>query len=133
MAVKKVHIEKNEDAGNAVKDFVKEVGVMNLCRHTNIVGYMGSSYEETDAEFVLMIFQEYVTGGSASALCRALASQREKAGEESDPNGVNGIPYAPLRVFSRHITLGLQYLHSKNIGVVTVVFFFFFSPSLFFF
>eukprot|EP01064_Diplonema_japonicum_P023307 TRINITY_DN33746_c0_g1_i1.p1 TRINITY_DN33746_c0_g1~~TRINITY_DN33746_c0_g1_i1.p1 ORF type:complete len:316 (+),score=27.50 TRINITY_DN33746_c0_g1_i1:24-950(+) len=116
MAVKRVEVEKDEGAGNAVKDFVKEVGVMNMCKHKNIVGYLGSSYEETETEFVLMIFQEYVTGGSASTLCRALQQQRRNTEDDSFSEDVNGIPYAPLQVFSRHITDGLGYLHSKNIA-----------------
>eukprot|EP01059_Diplonema_ambulator_P007149 TRINITY_DN16666_c0_g1_i2.p1 TRINITY_DN16666_c0_g1~~TRINITY_DN16666_c0_g1_i2.p1 ORF type:complete len:276 (+),score=73.93 TRINITY_DN16666_c0_g1_i2:193-1020(+) len=118
MAVKRVEVEKDEGAGNAVKDFVKEVGVMDMCKHKNIVGYLGSSYEETESEFILMIFQEYVTGGSASALCRALQAQRRNNKDDNSEfcEEVNGIPYGPLQVFSKHITEGLGYLHSKNIA-----------------
>ncbi|KAJ9473616.1 hypothetical protein DIPPA_22175 [Diplonema papillatum] len=116
MAVKRVQVEKDEGAGNAVKDFVKEVHVMKMCKHKNIVGYLGSSYEETESEFVLMIFQEYITGGSASSLCRQLQNQRRICPDPGFCDEVNGVPYSPLSVYSRHITEGLEYLHSKNIA-----------------
>eukprot|EP01063_Lacrimia_lanifica_P012330 TRINITY_DN1893_c0_g9_i1.p1 TRINITY_DN1893_c0_g9~~TRINITY_DN1893_c0_g9_i1.p1 ORF type:complete len:325 (+),score=98.27 TRINITY_DN1893_c0_g9_i1:102-1076(+) len=124
MAVKTVKVEKVcDNASSEVKDFVKEVGIMDICRHKNIVRYLGSSFVENDNEFVLMIFQEYVTGGSASALCRQLQQQRKLSGNDGGAfvygdfsEEVNGLPYDPLRVFSRHITEGLVYLHSKNIA-----------------
>ena len=115
--MKRVKVQKDDGAGAQVTDFVKEVGVMKMCKHKNIVEYFGSSYEETASEFVLMIFQEYVTGGSASALCKSLQQQRQNFPDPDFTDDVNGIPYEPLRVFSRHITEGLEYLHGKNIGM----------------
>eukprot|EP01061_Rhynchopus_euleeides_P008408 TRINITY_DN17476_c0_g1_i1.p1 TRINITY_DN17476_c0_g1~~TRINITY_DN17476_c0_g1_i1.p1 ORF type:complete len:304 (+),score=67.90 TRINITY_DN17476_c0_g1_i1:257-1168(+) len=116
VAVKRVKVSKDEGAGAQVTDFVKEVGVMKMCKHKNIVEYFGSSYEETVSEFVLMIFQEYVTGGSASTLCKSLQQQRVQFPDPDFDEDVNGIPYEPLRVFSRHITEGLEYLHGKDIA-----------------
>eukprot|EP00756_Hemistasia_phaeocysticola_P022383 Hpha_TRINITY_DN15829_c2_g1::TRINITY_DN15829_c2_g1_i1::g.191281::m.191281 len=115
MAVKKTVVQKDAEADSQIKDFVKEVDVMKQCKHPNIVGYLGSSFTETEHEFELNIYLEYVTGGSATHLIKMLRSARSAAGTAVDDR-VNGIPVECLRVYSRHVVEGLNVLHQQSIA-----------------
>lgn len=116
MAKKKTVVTKDAEADTQIKDFVKEVDVMKGCKHPNIVGYLGSSFQETEHEFELYIFLEYVTGGSATHLIKTLRQTRMDAGVKVDDR-VNGIPMDCLRVYMRHLVEGLNHLHERDPGI----------------
>jgi mitogen-activated protein kinase kinase kinase ANP1 len=78
-----------------VENFKREVAVMKNLQHENIVQYRGTSVEDDD----LNIFLEYVPGGSISALLSKFGSFNEQV----------------IRVYTRQILLGLEYLHSHHI------------------
>lgn len=73
-----------------------EVALMKRLKHPNIVSYLGTERTE---DGVLNIFMEFVPGGSIYSLLRTFGSFSEKV----------------IRVYSRQILLGLEYLHRHQI------------------
>lgn len=99
MAVKQVSlmggdedVKKREEAANALQ---REIEVMKVLQHDNIVKYLGS--EMSDGR--LNIFLEYVSGGS-------IASMISKFGALDEP---------VVRNYTRQILVGLEFLHDKGI------------------
>eukprot|EP00755_Sulcionema_specki_P007652 Sspe_Gene.38828::Locus_18725_Transcript_1_1_Confidence_1.000_Length_2292::g.38828::m.38828 len=78
-----------------VRRLQKEIDVMKHHHHDNIVQYLGS--EKRDGYF--NIFLEYVPGGSIASLLSKFGGFHEKV----------------IRVYTRQILLGLEYLHSHGI------------------
>lgn len=72
-----------------------EISVMRTLNNENIVRYLGSSIEEN----VFNIFLEYVPGGSIASLIRKFSKLNEKI----------------IRLYTKQILLGLEYLHSHQI------------------
>ena len=79
-----------------VKLIENEVSIHSRCEHPNIVQYLGM--EQTDQK--LCIFLEYVPGGSLKDLIMNFG-----------PLNTN-----LLRVYTRQMLLGLEYLHHRGIA-----------------
>lgn len=75
----------------------EEVHLMRSLRHPNIVRYLGTSREEGGRR--LNIFLEFVPGGSIASLVGKFGALDESV----------------VRVYTRQILLGLEYLHSNKI------------------
>ncbi|OAD80732.1 hypothetical protein PHYBLDRAFT_88191, partial [Phycomyces blakesleeanus NRRL 1555(-)] len=80
-----------------VKALYQEIAMLKDLDHDNIVQYLG--YGQDEAEGVVHIFLEYVSGGS-------IASRLQLRG---------GFDERLVRYFTYQILLGLSYLHSKSI------------------
>eukprot|EP01065_Artemidia_motanka_P039075 TRINITY_DN4790_c1_g1_i1.p1 TRINITY_DN4790_c1_g1~~TRINITY_DN4790_c1_g1_i1.p1 ORF type:complete len:881 (+),score=176.84 TRINITY_DN4790_c1_g1_i1:272-2644(+) len=79
------------------RDVLKEVHVMNELSHPHIVQYYGCDYDASS--HALVIFMEFVDGGSLGALARNLKSIEE----------------ATAALWIRQTVLGIQYLHERKI------------------
>ncbi|KAI8384925.1 uncharacterized protein BYT42DRAFT_612590 [Radiomyces spectabilis] len=103
IAVKQVEIAEAQNdrrdphQQNSIEALHQEITLLRDLDHDNIVQYLG--YGEDEAEGVINIFLEYVAGGS-------IASRLALHGAFEEPL---------VRHFTRQISLGLAYLHSKNI------------------
>jgi serine/threonine protein kinase len=97
VAVKAIDI-KEEDA-NADNS---EIRTHSSLSHPNIVRYLYSKIDRTKNDPRLMVYLEFVTGGSVTSIMKSLPKQR--------------VPYAAARVYARHMLEGLAYLHSRNIA-----------------
>lgn len=93
LAVKQVALvgEHNKE----VESFEQEIDVMRGLSHENIVQYRGICFEDDH----LNIFLEYVPGGSISSLLVKFGAFSESI----------------IRVYTRQILQGLDYLHSHHI------------------
>lgn len=103
IAVKQVEIPKtasdllNEEQHDMVEALYQEIMTLRDLDHENIVQYLG--YGQDNAEGVINIFLEYVSGGS-------VASRLTLHGAFDE---------ALTKYFTRQICSGLAYLHSKHI------------------
>ncbi|KAL7331802.1 mitogen-activated protein kinase kinase kinase [Mucor circinelloides] len=103
IAVKQVEIPKtasdilNEEQHDMVEALYQEIMTLRDLDHENIVQYLG--YGQDNAEGVINIFLEYVSGGS-------VASRLALHGAFDEPL---------TKYFTRQICSGLAYLHSKHI------------------
>ena len=99
VAVKQVSFAKDEALQGRVAEHIRaleaEVDVLKQLKHENIVQYLGTERTE-DA---IHIFLEFVPGGS-------IASLLAKFGP---------FPESVIRVYTRQILRGLEYLHQKGI------------------
>jgi len=99
MAVKQVSLsgghENEKKRLEAVSALQREIEVMKLLQHQNIVKYLGT--ETTDGR--LNIFLEYVSGGSIAQLISNFGTLDEPV----------------VRLYTRQIVVGLEFLHSKGI------------------
>jgi len=73
-----------------------EIGMLERMDHENIVRYLGTQKEGS----TLSIFLEYVPGGSIRQLL----------------NRFGALDEAVIRVYTRQLLLGLEYLHSAGIA-----------------
>ncbi len=73
----------------------QEIDLMKGLQHENIVRYKGTSFEDNH----LNIFLEYVPGGSLSSLLAKFGF----------------FPESVIRIYTRQILCGLEYLHRHNI------------------
>ncbi|CAJ1950998.1 unnamed protein product [Cylindrotheca closterium] len=83
------------DGEAVMKDVRREVELMRLLKHQNIVQYLGAQMDKTH----LHIFQEWVPGGSVASMLSRFGA-------------------FPLQVIQRYLSqtlLGLHYLHENNI------------------
>ncbi|KAI3775189.1 hypothetical protein L1987_49758 [Smallanthus sonchifolius] len=85
LAVKQAHIRELEE----------EVKLLKNLSHPNIVRYLGTGREESS----LNIFLEFVPGGSISSLLGKFGS----------------FPESVIRMYTKQILLGLEYLHKNGI------------------
>ncbi|KAG9152198.1 hypothetical protein Leryth_016394 [Lithospermum erythrorhizon] len=99
LAVKQVLIPKNhaskEKAQMHIKEIEEEVKLLKNLSHPNIVRYLGTVREEE----TLNILLEFVPGGSISSLLGKFGS----------------FPEAVIRMYTKQLLLGLDYLHTNGI------------------
>ncbi|EFN53500.1 hypothetical protein CHLNCDRAFT_25736, partial [Chlorella variabilis] len=100
IAVKQVHIPRGggvhaKKVEDNIRSVEEEVQLLQQFDHDNIVRYLGT--EKTDG--ALNIFLEYVPGGSIASLLAKFGSFKESV----------------IRVYTKQILLGLEYLHSKGV------------------
>lgn len=99
IAVKQVLIASNsmtkEKAQEQVRELEQEVANLRGLSHPNIVRYLGTAKEEG----ALNIFLEFVPGGSIATMLQKFGCFNEKI----------------IRVFTRQLMLGLEYLHANGI------------------
>lgn len=99
IAVKQVLIASNsttkEKAQEQVRELEQEVANLRGLSHPNIVRYLGTAKEEG----ALNIFLEFVPGGSIATMLQKFGCFNEKI----------------IRVFTRQLMLGLEYLHANSI------------------
>lgn len=88
--------ENDRAADESVRRIEQEVALMRRLKHPNIVSYLGT---ERTREDVFTIFMEYVSGGSIHSLLQRFGSFGESV----------------IRVYTRQILLGLEYLHRHQI------------------
>lgn len=79
-----------------------EVEIHRKLVHPNIIRYLHSRIDSDSTPKKLYVYLEFVTGGSVTSLMKSL------------PNGC--LPYAVVRVYARHMFLGLEYLHSNQVA-----------------
>jgi len=94
LAVKAVPIALDED-DEQTTSLVREISLMKVLFHENIVRYIGTQRDES----MLHIFLEYVPGGSISAVLQKFGQLSEDA----------------TRAYSKQILHGLAYLHAHQI------------------
>ncbi|EKX49238.1 hypothetical protein GUITHDRAFT_85702 [Guillardia theta CCMP2712] len=101
MAVKQIFFSEVSFQDNkkkrteAIRALQREIDVMKMLQHDNIVKYLGT---ETD-EGRLNIFLEYVSGGSIASLIANFGALDEPV----------------VRKYTRQILIGLEFLHSKGV------------------
>ncbi|KAK1401629.1 Mitogen-activated protein kinase kinase kinase NPK1 [Heracleum sosnowskyi] len=99
LAVKQVLIVANnaskEKAQAHIKELEEEVKLLKNLSHPNIVRYLGTVKEEE----ALNILLEFVSGGSISSLLGKFGS----------------FPEAVIRMYTKQLLLGLDYLHKNGI------------------
>ncbi|KAF8392436.1 hypothetical protein HHK36_022778 [Tetracentron sinense] len=99
IAVKQVLIATNnaskEKAQAHVRELEEEVKLLKNLSHPNIVRYLGTAREEE----TLNILLEFVPGGSISSLLGKFGS----------------FPEAVIRMYTKQLLLGLEYLHKNGI------------------
>lgn len=99
LAVKQVLIAVNnaskEKAQAHIRELEEEVKLLKNLSHPNIVRYLGTVREEE----TLNILLEFVSGGSISSLLGKFGS----------------FPEAVIRMYSKQLLLGLDYLHKNGI------------------
>ncbi|KAL9996888.1 putative mitogen-activated protein kinase kinase kinase STE-STE11 family [Helianthus debilis subsp. tardiflorus] len=99
LAVKQVSIIVNtasKDKTQAhIRELEEEVKLLKNLSHPNIVRYLGTAREEES----LNIFLEFVPGGSISSLLGKFGS----------------FPESVIRMYTKQILLGLEYLHKNGI------------------
>ncbi|XP_073503384.1 mitogen-activated protein kinase kinase kinase 19 [Phyllobates terribilis] len=97
IAAKQVTLH-GSDPAVAEKEYKKlqeEVDLLKTLKHINIVGYLGTSFEDT----VVTIFMEYVPGGSISSILRHFGPLQE----------------AVISRYTNHILQGIAYLHKNRV------------------
>lgn len=82
-------------AQERIKELETEVEILSKLRHNNIVRYLGTRKDDN----YLMIFMEYVAGGTISTLLHKYGAFNESL----------------IRVYAQYILEGLEYLHYNNI------------------
>ncbi|EFJ10054.1 hypothetical protein SELMODRAFT_128824, partial [Selaginella moellendorffii] len=99
MAVKQLKIEPTDGQSRAVylASLEREIDLYKQLRHRHIVGYI--AMEQDEANNLLYIFLEYVSGGS-------IQSMLERFGRFSE---------SLVRIYTRQLLLGLEYLHANKI------------------
>ncbi|KAF6162792.1 hypothetical protein GIB67_029061 [Kingdonia uniflora] len=99
LAVKQVLIASNnaskEKAQAHIRELEEEVKLLKNLSHPNIVRYLGTAREEG----TLNILLEFVPGGSISSLLGKFGS----------------FPEAVIRMYTKQLLLGLEYLHRNGI------------------
>ncbi|EGB06773.1 hypothetical protein AURANDRAFT_12262, partial [Aureococcus anophagefferens] len=101
IAIKTLILPATHDERDALREIEQlhgEIEVMSSLRHENIVEYLGAEIEEADRK--LHIFQEWVPGGSLSAVVRTFGGRLD--------DDVN-------RRYLEHCLRGLVYLHEHRV------------------
>ena len=96
MAVKVLQIPSDNKRAT-VEDLQREIDLMKLLKHPNIVRYFGA--EVDNSKNILHIFQEWAPGGSISGLLKKFGS----------------FSITVVRSYVIQILKGLDYLHSHGI------------------
>ncbi|KAL2487000.1 Mitogen-activated protein kinase kinase kinase 3 [Abeliophyllum distichum] len=98
LAVKEVAIAVNsasKKTQDQITELEKEVNLLKNLSHPNIVRYLGTVREEDSLNILL----EFVPGGSISSLLGKFGS----------------FPESVIRMYTKQLLLGLEYLHQNNI------------------
>ncbi|PIN04472.1 MEKK [Handroanthus impetiginosus] len=98
LAVKEVAIGTNRASKKTqeyIRELEKEVNLLKNLSHPNIVRYLGTVREEDSLNILL----EFVPGGSISSLLGKFGS----------------FPESVIRMYTRQLLLGLEYLHENKI------------------
>ena len=97
MAVKQIPLIEFSygTAHERIKEIQEEVDILSRLRHKNIVRYLGTKKDDQ----YLMIFMEYVAGGTISSLLNKYGKFNETL----------------IRVYTQQILEGLEYLHYNKI------------------
>ena len=95
-AVKQTLVDKRDPNHTVkIKSLQKEIELMSIHYHENIVRYLGSESRGT----IFNIFLEYVPGGSIASLLNRFGSFHEKV----------------VRLYTNQILKGLHFLHSNSV------------------
>ena len=94
-AVKQLKLKEEGISKGELETFHKEIRLMQGLKHPNIVAYLGADLR--DDEF--NIFLEYVPNGSLQSLVKKVGPLSESV----------------LKVYTKQILLGCEYLHANNI------------------
>eukprot|EP00850_Spirogloea_muscicola_P008326 SM000044S15973 [mRNA] locus=s44:300793:305193:+ [translate_table: standard] len=97
MAVKQLKLQESSEKAAHLAALEREIELYKQMRHEHIVGYI--DMERDEATDSLYVFLEYASGGS-------IHSMLEKFGIFSE---------SLVRVYTRQLLLGLEYLHAQNI------------------
>jgi len=101
IAVKQLEYLDNVEADREkVESLEQEIEIMRTLRHPNVCGYLGTERSENEDTKILNILLEYVPGGSISQLLEQFGAFGEHV----------------IRLFTRQILLGLQYLHANKLA-----------------
>ncbi|CDO99017.1 unnamed protein product [Coffea canephora] len=99
LAVKEVSIAANSASKERtqvhIRELEEEVNVLKNLSHPNIVRYLGTAREQESLNILL----EFVPGGSISSLLGKFGS----------------FPESVIRMYTKQLLLGLEYLHKNNI------------------
>ena len=95
IAIKQIPIFHTEENKSSINHIQQEIDILSQLHHKNIVRYLGTSRDGQN----LNIFLEYVAGGSISSLLN-------RFGKFNEPL---------IRVYTKQILEGLEYLHSHKI------------------
>ncbi|GJR43184.1 mitogen-activated protein kinase kinase kinase NPK1 [Tanacetum coccineum] len=96
MEIVELYIDKYFECSKAhIRELEEEVKLLKNLSHPNIVRYLGTAREEES----LNIFLEFVPGGSISSLLGKFGS----------------FPESVIRMYTKQILLGLEYLHKNGI------------------
>ena len=95
MAVKRIHIKGTADFSQEVNELQKEVGLLSVLKHPNIVEYYDSEREND----YLKIYLEYVDMGSIANMLKIYGP----------------FPEEVVSRYTKHILEGLEYLHYHGI------------------
>jgi serine/threonine protein kinase len=100
VAVKQLAIE----AGSDPNEINMEVEVHRRLQHANIIRYLHSKVDTVSdpANPKLLVFLEYVTGGSLTAIMKTL------------PGAC--LPVSVIKIYAKHMFQGLHYLHSNGVA-----------------
>ena len=98
VAVKVIDI-KEEDAKDNNN---QEIRTHASLQHPNIVRYLHSEIDRSKEDPRLMVYLEFVTGGSVTSVMKSMPNKR--------------MPYEATRVYTKHMLQGLAYLHSRQIA-----------------
>lgn len=79
-----------------------EVEIHKKLVHPNIIHYLHSRIDADCTPKKIYVYLEFVTGGSVTSLMKSL------------PNGC--LSHSVVRVYARHMFLGLEYLHSNKVA-----------------
>jgi len=96
-AVKQLEIDMSSEdkTRKSVLAFQQEIELMRKLNHPNIVRYLGTQLQSS----TMYVFLEYVSGGSISSLISKFGPFKENV----------------IKIYTKHILQGLQYLHENNI------------------
>lgn len=97
VAVKQLEIEDVK----AVEDNT-EIEVHKRLKCPHIIRYLHSDVVTTGKTPILQVYLEFVTGGSLSSIMKTLPDAK--------------LPQSVVKVYARHMFLGLQYLHRNGVA-----------------
>ena len=98
LAVKEMSIIPGQMTDQQIRAIRKEIKVLKSLDHPNVVRCMGEHWDPT--QNLLRIYMEYLAGGSITNILRSFGALKESQASR----------------YTKHMLLGLEYLHSKNIA-----------------
>jgi serine/threonine protein kinase len=95
VAVKELELQDDANANS-------EIAIHKTLSHPNIIRYLHSKTDLTSSPKKLLVYLEFVTGGSVTSLMKSLPEAR--------------LPLSVARVYARQLFMGLEYLHSNQVA-----------------